>query len=675
MPGRSPLASTLKVVVSLAVVVSLGMLVWSSVLVEEQVQKMRSEVAELREEVSRQKGQAISQPASTSPQQLQTKLENKFPNLLEKDPFYEGALCQHAPQGARRVAMTARPDHLHPFSNWAHVRTLAGYCTDQLGHRHVGHYGRWGPGMAERIEAHPQEDGGVEYWVFLRPNLFWEPIDPEHLPARLQLSSHFEQRHPVTARDFQFYYNAMINPHVGEQGAVALRPYYSQVEEVRVVDDRTLVVRWKGREGKVPYTSFQLTASLSPLPCWVFQYYADGTKIISDDTDPSIYRSHSVWAQQFTNHWARSILISCGPWLFDGMTQQRICYLRNPNYYEPRAVLSERMEVAFKETPELVWHAMKVGQIDQCELNSQQEAHYEQFVQSNDYLHQSETGGGLNRIDLVRRAYTYIGWNNQLPLFDSRQVRQALTLAIDRNRLVEELLAGWAVPITGPFFCEDAATDPGVAPWPYDPATAAELLEADGWLIAGSDGIRQKLVDGVVQRFQFRLLYYSRDLRTRLLAQAISSQLSQIGVCCIPFGVDLADLTASLDEKKFDAVMMGWGLGVPPEEPRQIWHSEGARLKGSSNFIGFANPEVDRLIEQLEYEQDPAARLKAYHQIHQCIHDEAPYVFLFTPKTSLLYRDWVHNLFVPTARPDLISGADVTEPYQESIWIDRSGTS
>jgi peptide/nickel transport system substrate-binding protein len=664
---RHPIVSIIRVLVGVGVACGVGLLAWSSVLMEEQVQKLRSEVAQLR-------GQLEQQPEATTTlvpegKAATPKVESAFPNLLQEDPFYQMPVSQHPPQGVRRLAMTSRPDHLHPFSNWAHVRQLIGYCGDTLAHRHVGHYNRWGPGMAQRIEAHPVPDGGVEYWVYLRPDLFWEPINPRHLPARLTLAPHFQQRHPVTAHDFVFQFNAMMNNHVGEPGAVALRPYYAQVEEVRAVDATTLVVRWKGRNGHIPYTAFQLTASLQPLPCFVYQHYIDGSKIIAKDSDSAIYRTHSVWAQQFTNHWARSLIVSCGPWIFEGMQPQRICFRRNPNYYNANAVLAQRMEIDFKETPELVWHALKVGQIDQCDLSSYQEAHYEQFVQSSDYSAQAAAGGALNRMDMVRRAYTYVGWNNQSPLLNSKRVRQALTLAIDRNRLVEELLSGWAVPINGPFFCQDSACDKQLPPWPYDPAAARELLDQEGWV--EHKGVRQKEINGVCQPLQFNLTYFSRDLRTRLLAQAIAGQLAQIGVRCQPFGVDIVDLTAAMDDKKFDAVLMNWGLGVPPEEPRQIWHSEGARLKGSSNFIGFANTEVDRLIEQLEYESDPEKRLEAYHQIHRIIYDEAPYTFLFTPKASLVYRDWVHNLFIPAERPDLIAGADVTEPYTESIWIDR----
>jgi len=128
-------------------------------------------------------------------------------------------------------------------------------------------------------------------------------------------------------------------------------------------------------------------------------------------------------------------------------------------------------------------------------------------------------------------------------------------------------------------------------------------------------------------------------------------------------------------KKSFDAVMMGWALGSPPEDPKQLWHSSGAKEKGSSNHIGFANSEADRIIEDLHYEYSETERRKLYHRFHAIIHDEAPYTFLYTTKSVLLYRDYVKNVFIPAERQDLIPGANVPEPSDDIFWLaDREET-
>ena len=114
---------------------------------------------------------------------------------------------------------------------------------------------------------------------------------------------------------------------------------------------------------------------------------------------------------------------------------------------------------------------------------------------------------------------------------------------------------------------------------------------------------------------------------------------------------------------------MAWGLASPPEDPRQLWYSGEAKEKGSSNLVGFANAEADKIINELEYEYDEARRIELYHRFSRIIHEEAPYTFLYIPKASLLYRDYVKNVFIPRDRQDLIPGADVAEPTSSIFWI------
>ncbi len=84
------------------------------------------------------------------------------------------------------------------------------------------------------------------------------------------------------------------------------------------------------------------------------------TKIVTDDKDPETYRKNSAWAQNFNNHWARNIIVSCGPYIFTGMTDRQISFKRNPHYYQPYAVLFEGMEVEFKDSPDAICKTLRV---------------------------------------------------------------------------------------------------------------------------------------------------------------------------------------------------------------------------------------------------------------------------------------------------------------------------
>ena len=66
-----------------------------------------------------------------------------------------------------------------------------------------------------------------------------------------------------------------------------------------------------------------------------------------------------------------------------------------------------------------------------------------------------------------------------------------------------------------------------------------------------------------------------------------------------------------------------------------------AKQPGSSNHIGFVNRQADELIEKIRVCFDSKERNRLYHQFHRLIHDEAPYLFLFSPDSlTVINKDY-----------------------------------
>lgn len=677
----------------------IGMLYWSSILVEKDLKSLQQSIGDLKKQVDglRLETQRLNQnilsqePHAANSQNIATanrsQLDDRFPNLLQADPFYQKTLpsllgSDFIPHGTRRQAMLGRPEDLHPFNSFKDVSTFLNLCSTSVSQLQFGKYETLAPNMALKLEARPMPNAptAFEYWVHLRDDVYWQPIKQELLPSDIVLAPHFSEKHQVTAHDFKFFFNAVMNPYLSEGKAVALRNYFSDIEEFRVVDDLTFVVRWKTKvtandKGemvpRVKYSALGLTGSLQPLPRFVFQYFADGKKIIDEDSDPETYRKNSVWAQNFSRHWAKNIIVSCGPWLFEGMTEDSIRFKRSPDYYEQDAVLVEGLHFLFKESFEAIWQDFKAGKLDLCSLAPSQLPELNNFLDSPVYREQKNHGLEIHELDYVDLAFYYIGWNAATPYFSNRNVRRAMTLAIDRNRIIEQNLNDMGVPITGPFFRYSPAYDPTIEAWPFNPHEAKRLLDEEGWIDLNGDGIRDKMINGKRVPFRFFLTYYSKNITTKVVCEYISTVLKEIGVDCQLKGVDITDLSQIFEDKNFDAIYMGWALGTPPENPRQLWHSSGAKEKGSSNAVGFANQEVDRIIDELDFEYDKTKRYALYHRFHKIIHEEQPYTFLYSPKTRLLYRDYVRNLFIPRDRQDLVPGADITEPDLRVIWLEN----
>jgi peptide/nickel transport system substrate-binding protein len=687
------IANVIKGLFGILILMWAGMHYWSSLLQEHDLKELLQEMKELREEtislqikLSRdlQVMHARAQPASS----IETSLVDPlYPSLLTIDTYHQITLPtlltqDFRPQGLLKRAIIGKPENLHPFNNFKDVQEMYRMCIPPVAELKTGCYETLSPCLGVKIEARPCLDHPElqEYWVFLRDDVYWSPLQQAHFPDSIELASHFLQKHRVTAHDFKFCYDAIMNPYIHEAKAASLRTYYDDIESLTVVNATTFVVRWKAQpvmddEGitvqKAKYTSLGLTGSLQPLPCFVYQYFADGGKIIDETEDPDIYRKNSVWAQNFEHHWAKNVIVSCGPYLFSGMSDESIAFKRNPYYFDPFGVLIEGVKFTFKESADAVWQDFKGGKIDICTLSPTQLKELDSFLASEEYRAQQSQGQEIQILDYIDLSYFYIGWNLAKPFFADEKVRKALTLAIDRERIIEQNLNLMAMQITGPFFLSSAAYDTSISPYPYQPEEARRLLEEAGWIDLDGDGIRDKIVNGQKTALRFKLYYFVKSLSTKVIAEYITTTLRNIGVHCELCGLDIADLSRQFDDKDFDAIFMGWKLGTPPEDPRQLWHSAGAYEKGSSNAIGFANSLIDSIIEKLNYEYDKPKRIALYHQFHQIIHAEVPYTFLYTPKVRLLYRSYIHNLFIPKESQETIPEADSSEPYLQSIWLSK----
>lgn len=706
--GREPIGLYIfRFVVGAGILFFMGMLYWSSLLVEEDlksvlssVQEMKGDIVHLKTDLSKFKSAQVYASSSEMKSEKNSTIgsqglyEDSFeerphvdpslPNLLQVDHFYKNTLPKllpphFKPAGIRQTAMMGKPDTLHPFANLAPYTTLVSQCQLQLATLEFGKYETLAPYLAIKMEERKAVgESGVEYWIHLRDGVYWQPLKAEHFPEDVELAPMFFEKHQVTAHDVKFFVDAMLNPFVQEPKAVAMRNYFGDIEEVRVIDDLTLVIRWKaqlvtGTDGKptskIKYTAKWLTGGLQPLPRFVYQYFSDGKKILDEDSDPETYRTNSVWAQQFSRHWARQIIVGCGPWIFDGRTEKMIRFVRNPDHFNPLEVLVEAMEVQFKDSPDAVWLDFKSLQSDTYVLGSSKQLDLQNFLNSPDYQEQLKIGKGIQKLEYLENMYAYVGWNQATPYFNDKRVRQSMTLAIDVNRMIAQNLNGMAVPTTGTFAIDSSAYDLSLEAWPYDPNEAKRLMEEAGWYDSDGSGVRDKIIDGKKVKFSFSLSYYVKNPVSKVNCEYISTALKEIGVDCRLKGLDVADLMHDIDSKDFDAIFFAWALGTPPEEPKQLWHSSGAKEKGSSNVVGFSNPEADRIIEALVYEANPKRRQELYHQFSAILYEEQPYTFLFVPKNTLLYRDYVKNVFIPSKRQDLIPGADVSQPDIGVTWL------
>ena len=226
--------------------------------------------------------------------------------------------------------------------------------------------------------------------------------------------------------------------------------------------------------------------------------------------------------------------------------------------------------------------------------------------------------------------YSYIGYNLRKPLFQPAEVRRALGMAIDVDQIIKYVLYEEGERVTGPYPKITHWYDPGVKPVPYDPKEALRILNQLGWKKNGKGWLEK---DG--ELFEFNLITNSGNAIRKNILSIVQNNWRKIGIKCntqvFEWAVFLKDFVNSL---KFDALVLGWSMGPDPDL-FQLWHSSQSG-PNQLNFVGYQNPEADRLIVAIRQEYDKSKQILMARELHRLIASDQPYTFLYVGKATRL---------------------------------------
>jgi peptide/nickel transport system substrate-binding protein len=230
--------------------------------------------------------------------------------------------------------------------------------------------------------------------------------------------------------------------------------------------------------------------------------------------------------------------------------------------------------------------------------------------------------------EAVEPRLRLIGWNTDQRPFDDKRVRQALTLALDRSRVIDDVLHGQAQLISGPFFPNMMGPDPTIAPLPFDLAKAKALLDAalpNKGPAAGSavGAPRYRLMIDMIG------LESQRSPVTDAMLAIFRRDLEQIGVGIKLTILPSKDYFEKIAKREFTATLFSWLPDIPDPDPYGLLHS--SQIGIGSNYAGFASTELDALLDDARRATDPKERRAVFAKIHAIVADEMPYTPLFSP--------------------------------------------
>jgi peptide/nickel transport system substrate-binding protein len=392
---------------------------------------------------------------------------------------------------------------------------------------------------------------------------------------------------PFTADDVIFTYELITSPKV-------FTPYASEFRYVKRVTEKdpyTVVVEYKE-----PYFKALHTWLLSIVPKHILE------------------KEQDIMTSSFNQH-----PIGTGPYTLDALEISKDIVLKaNLSYFRRRPGIDE---IVYHFMPDpttqflmLRSHKLDVGALTPLQVERQIDDDFRSFY---------------TIFEKISQSYTYLGFNLKNPKFQDARIRKALSLAIDRQELVDILFFGHGQVCRGPFMPGTFAFNDKITAPEQNIQKAKALLKE-----AGFDEHHP---------FRFEVVTNSNNPTRVYAAQIIQHQLRKAGVQMHIRTMEWqAFLNTVVMPRKFEAVILGWGLGLMPDA-YSIWHSEGIQ-KGGFNFVGYRNPRVDMLIKKAEKEIDMQKVGEIYREIFALIVADNPYLFLYIPNAITVVNKKIENV-------------------------------
>lgn len=493
--------------------------------------------------------------------------------------FNTQAYAEKRPQGGDfSITLDAEPTTLNPLTpSDGYAQSVHSYILEGLLTKNID-TDEWEPNVAEKWEISKDKK---TFTFHLRDGLKWS------------------DGKPLTAEDVKFSFDAIKDP---KYKALAKMPYLDGIAKCEIVDPKTV----KFTTSSDYFQNFEVVASgiVDLIPMHIYK-------------DPNAKVNKTVTGS--------------GPYMIDKYEKgRRIILKKNPNWWgwEVAAKKGEynfdRIVMRIVDSPNVRLEMLKKGDIDFLGLEP------EQYVKQTSG---SEWGKTLIKVKTKNDApkgYNWIGLNLKNPILKDQKVRLGLAHLVNRDMMIEKFRYGLAEKTAGPGLLPEYKS-PNLKPISFDPKKALETFRSAGWADTDKNGTLDKIIDGKKTDLKVEILV-ATDIWTKYLT-VFKEDAKKVGVEITLKNIEWNTFSKLLREGKFDAVAMAWGGGGIEWDPKQIWHS--TSQGGGSNYIGYSNPEVDKLIDEARTTWDRKKRAAKLKKVNDLIAADVPYIFLFNASNVL----------------------------------------
>ncbi|WP_459129561.1 ABC transporter substrate-binding protein [Guggenheimella bovis] len=461
------------------------------------------------------------------------------------------------------------------------------------------------PCLAERYEI---SQDGKTITFFLRKDVTWH------------------DKTPFTAKDVYFTFNSLaqkdylgplygiVSNMVGAKDVrEGLKP---SIEGIKLIDDYTISFTYE-------------------------EVYSPG--LIRIGTEVGIV-SENIWSKVPINQWKESTdllnkPIGTGPYVFKEFVPGQFVKLEsNPSFF--RGDVKTKNLIYQIKNQETAIASLTNGEIDLADVSNFKPQDIEQLKSNN-----------LNITSFPGKSYQYMGFNMRLDIFKSKELRQAITYAIDRKTVIDKLIGGNATLINAPMLPNTwQYPKTGLNEFEYNPEKAKELLSSLGYSDSNQDGFVDK--DG--KNLTLTLKYPIGNKIREQYGAIIQKNLKDVGIEVELKSMEFSTLLSeAMENHEFEMYLMGSSLSLDPD-PTPYWSSSAASdEKGVAawNIPGYRNSKADELMVNGLKTINQEERAAIYQEFAVMFNDDPPVVLLYAPNITKAYNQKLMN-YSPTTFVD-----------------------
>jgi peptide/nickel transport system substrate-binding protein len=432
-------------------------------------------------------------------------------------------------------------------------------------------------GLVERSEDLQLKPGLAESWNYK---------DPKTLEFKLRKGVTFQNGEPFNADAVKFTFDRLLGPE-GEKSPQ--RSNYDSIDKVEVVDENTVVFKLKAVD-----------------PVLITKMAGYGAMIVP----PKYFKE--VGDAKFD-----IMPIGTGPFkVTEYVKDDHVSMEANAKYWGGAPKLKK---VKYRYIPEATTRIaeLQTGAVDIASTIPPSQV---ATIESNKQLTIQKAGSPT--VNMIRFDVS------QKPM-DNVKVRQAINYAIDKQKIIDTILNGYAKPIASLQGDISFGNDPDLKPYPYDPAKAKQLLQEAGiqpstkltFSINGADSVYKEV------------------------AQAVATYLSEVGMTVEIKPQDSQTLNNDLIPKAKAGHMYQFGWGgwtLDFDNTAYLLYKKGQFYNPS-----YGNPDVDKLLEAERSSVVQDERKKAFLQLGKILKEEAVEVPLYQSMTVWSVNKKVKGFVIP----------------------------